>query len=86
MLSTLRYFRDEYEAHIREQRCPAGVCKALIRYTITEDCNGCTACVKPCPTDAITGERRKLHAIDQDQCIKCGICVDVCKDDAVEVH
>jgi NADH:ubiquinone oxidoreductase subunit F (NADH-binding)/(2Fe-2S) ferredoxin/Pyruvate/2-oxoacid:ferredoxin oxidoreductase delta subunit len=86
VLSTLRYFRDEYEAHIRERRCPAGVCKALIRYTITADCTGCTACVKICPTDAITGERRKLHAIAQDKCIQCGTCMDVCKDGAVLVR
>jgi len=86
VLSTLRYFRAEYEAHIRERRCPAGVCKALIRYTITEDCTGCTACVKVCPTDAITGERRKLHVIEQAKCIQCGTCMDVCKDGAVRVE
>jgi NADH:ubiquinone oxidoreductase subunit F (NADH-binding) len=86
VLSTLRYFRDEYEAHIRDRRCPAGVCKALIRYEITENCTGCTSCSKVCPTDAITGERRKLHVIDQDKCIQCGTCMDVCKDDAVVVR
>jgi ferredoxin len=86
VLSTLRYFRDEYEAHIREHRCPAGVCKALIRYTITGDCTGCTACVKVCPTDAITGVRRELHTIAQDKCIQCGTCMDVCKDGAVLVR
>jgi NADH:ubiquinone oxidoreductase subunit F (NADH-binding)/(2Fe-2S) ferredoxin len=86
VLSTLRYFRDEYEAHIRERRCPAGVCKALIRYTITGDCTGCTSCVKVCPTDAITGERRKLHVIAQDKCIQCGTCMDVCNDGAVLVR
>ena len=86
VFSTLRYFRAEYEAHIRERRCPAGVCRALIRYTITGDCTGCTACVKVCPTDAITGERRKLHAIAQEKCIQCGTCMDVCKDGAVLVR
>ena len=86
VLSTLRYFRDEYEAHIRDRRCPAGVCKALIRYEITEACTGCTSCVKVCPTDAITGERRKLHVIEQDKCIQCGTCMDVCQDDAVVVR
>jgi NADH:ubiquinone oxidoreductase subunit F (NADH-binding)/(2Fe-2S) ferredoxin/NAD-dependent dihydropyrimidine dehydrogenase PreA subunit len=86
VLSTLRYFRDEYEAHIRDRRCPAGVCKPLIRYTIIDACTGCTACVKVCPTDAITGERRKLHVIDQAKCIQCGTCMDVCKDDAVLVQ
>jgi NADH:ubiquinone oxidoreductase subunit F (NADH-binding) len=86
VLSTLRYFRAEYETHIRERRCPAGVCKALIRYSITEDCTGCTSCVKVCPTDAITGERRQLHTIDQSKCIQCGTCMDVCKDGAVVVR
>ena len=86
VLSTLRYFRAEYEAHIRERRCPAGVCKALIRYSITEDCTGCAACVKVCPTDAITGVRHELHAIEQSQCIQCGTCMDVCKDGAVVVR
>jgi len=86
VLSTLRYFRDEYAAHIRERRCPAGVCKALIHYHITEDCTGCTSCVKVCPTDAIAGERHKLHVIDQVKCIQCGTCMDVCNDDAVVVR
>jgi NADH:ubiquinone oxidoreductase subunit F (NADH-binding)/(2Fe-2S) ferredoxin/NAD-dependent dihydropyrimidine dehydrogenase PreA subunit len=86
VLSTLRYFREEYEAHIRDRRCPAGVCKALIRYLITEDCTGCTSCAKVCPTDAITGERKKLHVIDQEKCIQCGTCLDVCNDNAVVVQ
>ncbi len=86
VLSTLKYFRDEYETHIREKRCPAGVCKALISYRILADaCTGCGACVKPCPTAAITGERKKAHAIDADKCIRCGICFEVCKFHAVEV-
>jgi NADH:ubiquinone oxidoreductase subunit F (NADH-binding)/(2Fe-2S) ferredoxin len=86
VLSTLRYFRDEYEAHIRQRRCPAGVCRALIHYAITGACTGCTSCVKVCPTDAITGERHGLHVIDQAKCIQCGTCMDVCNDDAVVVR
>jgi NADH:ubiquinone oxidoreductase subunit F (NADH-binding)/(2Fe-2S) ferredoxin len=86
VLSTLRYFRDEYEAHIGERRCPAGVCKALIRYEITAACTGCTSCVKVCPTDAITGVRHELHTIEQSKCIQCGTCMDVCNDGAVVVR
>jgi NADH-quinone oxidoreductase subunit F len=87
VLSTLRYFRDEYEAHIERKRCPAGVCKALITYTIdSAACTGCMLCVKPCPTAAITGERKKPHVIDQEKCIQCGTCLDACKDDAVCVE
>jgi len=85
VLSTIRYFRDEYEAHIRDKKCPAGVCKALITYTINVDCTGCRLCVKPCPTQAITGEKKGLHVIDQDKCIQCGACYEVCKDNAVTV-
>lgn len=86
VLSTLRYFREEYEAHIAEKRCPAGVCKSLITYTIDADaCTGCMRCLKPCPTDAISGERKKPHVIDQDKCIQCGTCMDACRDDAVIV-
>ncbi|MBN2384336.1 NAD(P)H-dependent oxidoreductase subunit E [bacterium] len=86
VLSTLRYFRDEYIAHIEQKRCPAGACKALIRYEINENCNGCTACVKPCPTQAISGEKNKRHVIDASKCIKCGICLETCRFDSVEVH
>ncbi len=86
VLSTLKFFRDEYVAHIREKRCPAGVCKPLISYRILDpECTGCGACVKPCPTAAITGEKKKTHAIDADKCIRCGICFEVCKFHAVEV-
>ncbi|MBN2543324.1 4Fe-4S binding protein [bacterium] len=85
-LSTLRYFRDEYEVHIKEKRCPAHVCKALITYTINaKKCTGCTLCALKCPQDAISGEKKALHEIDQSKCIKCGICVDACKFDAVIV-
>jgi len=83
VLSTLRFFRDEYLAHIREKRCPAGVCTALIKFEITDKCTGCTLCAKNCPVHAIAGKVKKLHVIDQDKCIKCGVCYDVCKFDAV---
>ncbi len=87
VLSTLRYFRDEYEAHIRDKKCPAGVCKALITYRIIEDkCTGCMACAKACPQGVISGEKKKPHRIDQDGCIKCGICKDTCKFDAIVVE
>ena len=84
VLSTIRYFRDEYIAHIEEKRCPARVCKALIRYVIDEEkCTGCGICKKSCPQEAIEGERKGPHSIAQDTCVKCGICYDVCKFDAV---
>jgi len=86
VLSTLKYFRDEYEAHIHQGRCPAGVCRALIHFTIEEDkCNGCGVCRKACPHEAITGQKKKPHAIDPNACTKCGICRDSCKFGAVTV-
>ncbi|NLD05079.1 MAG: NADH-quinone oxidoreductase subunit NuoF [Synergistaceae bacterium] len=78
ILSTLRYFRDEYEAHIYEKRCPAGVCTALLGYKITEKCVGCGICKKVCPVDAISGEPKGRHTIDPDKCIKCGACMEKC--------
>ena len=84
VLSTIRYFRAEYETHIREHHCPAGVCKALFRYRIDpEKCNGCMACVKQCPSNAIAGKRKLPHAISQDQCIMCGACHDTCRFGAI---
>jgi len=79
VLSTIKYFRDEYDAHIKEKRCPALVCKELISYVIdSESCGGCTMCVKSCPKQAIIGEPKKVHKIEQNKCIKCGICLSVC--------
>ena len=85
-LSTIKYFRDEYEAHIKEHCCPAAVCKALITFIIDEDkCTGCGICVKNCPQKAISGEKKEPHKIDQERCIKCGLCRDLCKFDSVIV-
>jgi NADH-quinone oxidoreductase subunit F len=85
VLSTLRYFRDEYLEHIDHRRCPAGVCKELITYSIGEACQGCHACVAACPGQAIHGEKKQRHVIDPARCIKCGVCRSVCKWDAVVV-
>lgn len=85
VLSTMRYFRDEYEAHVKEKRCPAGVCKQLLKFTIIEDkCIGCTRCARSCPVSAITGEVKKPHIINQEKCIKCGVCMTDCKFKAIE--
>ena len=87
VLTTIKYFRDEYEAHIREKRCPAGRCKELIEYYIDADaCTGCILCAKKCPTSCITGEKKQPHVIDASNCIKCDTCRQVCKFGAVKVH
>ncbi|MDP6228714.1 MAG: NADH-quinone oxidoreductase subunit NuoF, partial [Dehalococcoidia bacterium] len=87
VLTTIRYFRDEYEAHVNEKRCPAKVCTELISYNITDSCVGCLLCFKACSSEAIVGEFKKLHVIDQSKCTKCGSCFDVCppKVNAVEI-
>jgi NADH:ubiquinone oxidoreductase subunit F (NADH-binding)/NAD-dependent dihydropyrimidine dehydrogenase PreA subunit len=85
VLSTLKYFREEYEEHIKEKKCRGGVCKPLIKYTINNACTGCTACAIQCPVNAISGEKKGMHTIDLETCIKCGICFEVCKYNAVEV-
>ena len=80
VLSTLRYFRDEYIAHVVDKKCPAGVCKDLLQYTIIEDrCKGCTACARVCPAGAIEGTVRSPHTIDTTKCLKCGACIEKCK-------
>lgn len=83
VLSTLKYFWDEYEAHIKEKRCPAGVCQALLQYHVTDKCIGCTKCARNCPVSCISGKVKVKHVIDQDRCIKCGACQSSCPVNAI---
>jgi NADH-quinone oxidoreductase subunit F len=84
VLTTIKYFRDEYEAHINDKKCPALACKELLTYeVIDETCTGCTVCAKNCPTDAISGERKEIHFINQELCIHCGVCYSKCKFEAI---
>ena len=86
VLSTLRWFRDEYEEHIFQRKCRAGVCQGLKEYSIDPDvCRGCTVCVKVCPTGAVSGERKEPHKIDHSICIACGACLEACRFDAIQV-
>lgn len=84
VLTTIRYFRDEYEAHIDHKKCPAKVCRPLLTYTVDPvKCTGCLVCLKNCPAIAITGERKKPHFINQELCTKCGVCYTKCKFESI---
>jgi len=86
VLSTIKYFRDEYDAHIKEHRCPAGFCRKLITYSILKDkCVGCGACLRVCPTEAVSGMKKQVHKINTKKCIRCGACVEACKFGAIHV-
>ena len=86
VISTLKYFRDEYIAHVVDKKCPAGACKALMSYEIDEDkCKGCSKCARMCPVQAISGEIKKPYTIDKAKCIKCGACMDGCAFKAIEL-
>ena len=84
VLTTIKYFRNEYEDHIYHKRCTAKSCKALLTFDITDACRGCTLCAKKCPVGAITGTAKNVHVIDHEKCIKCGKCMESCKFNAIE--
>jgi ferredoxin len=87
LLSTLKYFREEYQEHVREKKCRAKVCKGLIRFSVIDElCTGCLLCKKKCPTEAVSGEKKEVHVIDQEKCIQCGVCHEVCKFKAILVE
>lgn len=84
VLTTIRYFRDEYEAHINHKKCPAKVCRPLLTYKVDEvKCTGCMVCLRNCPVKAITGERKQTHLINQELCTKCGVCYSKCKFESI---
>jgi NADH-quinone oxidoreductase subunit F len=85
VLTTLRYFRAEYEAHVRERRCPARRCKALIRFRVLESCTGCTLCAQACPVDAIQPRPYETHVVEDERCTRCGMCLSACPEGAIEV-
>lgn len=86
VLSTMAHFMDEYIAHVKDHKCPAKVCKALIEFSINDKCTGCTLCARSCPAGAITGVLKEKHFIDKDICTRCGICVTTCKFQAIDVQ
>jgi NADH-quinone oxidoreductase subunit F/NADP-reducing hydrogenase subunit HndC len=86
VLSTLKYFRDEYVAHVVEKRCPARVCSSLLDYFITESCVGCGLCKKGCPASCISGTKKQVHVIDNARCIKCGTCISKCPTKSIIRH
>jgi NADH-quinone oxidoreductase subunit F len=86
VLTTIKYFRNEYEAHIRDKKCPAKNCTKLLTYeVIAENCTGCTICAVNCPTNAIDGSKKTVHFIRQDACIKCGVCLTKCNFEAIKI-